>query len=121
MAIHGAWFTDQEKPGIVIEHRDPVTNTVVDFSSGYTFTAQIVRGTSKIVTQTTNMTGAATSPNFTMSEWDAATLTAVAADLATLGVDSYPYEFRPYARANSKDEVPTSMRPLIVQFKVAAV
>ncbi len=121
MAVKGAWFTDQEKPGIPIEYRDPVTDTVVDFSSGYTFTAQIVRGATKVVTQTTNMTGAATSPNFTMSEWDAATLTAIAADLTSLGVTSYNYEFRPYARANSKDEVPTSLEPLIIRFKAAAV
>ena len=121
MAVRGAWFTDQEKPGIPIEYRDPVTNTVVDFSSGYTFSAQIVRGTTKVVTQTTNMTGAATSPNFVMSEWDAATLTAIAADLTALGIDSYNYEFRPYARANSKDEVPTAMEPVIIRFKAAAV
>jgi len=120
MAVHHTWFTDQEKPGIQIEHLDADGTTIVDLSSGYTFTLELVRGNTIVASQTTNMTGAATSPNFTMSEWTSAVLTAVASDLTTLGVSSYNYEARPYFRNSSKDEVPTSMQPLIVQFKVAA-
>ena len=119
MSLIGRYYTDQEKPGLAIEYKDG--STIVDLSSGYTFTAELVRGTTIVASQTTNMTGAATSPNFTMSEWTAAVLTAIAADLVTLGVDSYNYEYRPYARANSKDEVLTSQAdPKFVQFIKAA-
>lgn len=120
MAVHAVVFTDQEKPGIQIEHLDADGTSVVDLSSGYTFTAQVVRGQTIVASITTNMTGAATSPNFTMSEWPAAALTSIAADLTTLGVTSYNYEYRPYARANSKDEVLTALQPMTVQFRAAA-
>ena len=55
MAVHGVWYTDQEKPGIQIEHLDADGTTVVDFSTGYTFTVQIVRGTTIVASQTDNM------------------------------------------------------------------
>ncbi len=119
MSLYYSWFTDQEKPGIQIEHKD--AGVLVDLSSGYTFTAELVRGTTIVASQTTNMTGAATSPNFTMSSWTSAVLTSIAADMVTLGVTVQNYEYRPYLRASGVDEVPTSLRPLTVQFKTAAV
>lgn len=119
MSVIWKGYTDQEKPGIQIEYKD--NGTVVDLSSGYTFTAELVRGTTIVASQTSNMTGAATSPNFTLSEWTSALLALIAADLTAQGLTSYDYEFRPYARANSKDEVLTSQTdPKFVRFTQAA-
>jgi len=118
MTVIGKYYTDQEKPGLQFEYKD--NGTVVDLSSGYTFTVELVRGSTIVTSQTTNLTGAATSPNFAMSEWTSAVLTAIAADLTALGLRSYNYEFRPYARANSKDEVLTSQAPKYVTFTLAA-
>ena len=118
MSVIGRYYTDQEKPGLQFEYKD--NGTVVDLSSGYTFTVELVRGTTIVASQTTNLTGAATSPNLVMSEWTSALLALIAADLTAQGVTTYNYECRPYARANSKDEVLTSQNPKFIEFILAA-
>jgi hypothetical protein len=122
MAVYHAWFTDQELPGIPFEVKDQ-NDAIVDYSSGWSsFTAKLVRGSTLVASQTTGVTGAATSPNITIASWTSATLALIAADLVTLGATSQNYELRVYARrtSDSADEVPTSSRALTVQFKTAA-
>jgi len=124
MATYYKWFTDQEKPGIPFEHKDR-DGTVVDFSTGYTFTAKVCRNVAGVLTavasQTGNITGAASSPNVTLAKWEAATLTAIAADLTALGASSANYEVHMYVKdPGTDDEVITSDSPLSVVFRAAA-
>lgn len=121
MAIYHSWYTDQELPGIPIELQD-TDGTVVDLSSGWTATAARLVDSSNaiVVSQTDNITLAATSPNITINRWSAATLTAVATALGT--TKQATYELRVYVRrsSDSADEVPMSSVPVRVEFKLAA-
>lgn len=121
MTVYHSWYTNQELPGIPLEHVDKDGN-VVDLSSGWTASAKLVVGTTVVVTQTDNITLAATSPNITINKWSSATLTAVASNLSTSGKSQQTFDLQVYLNrtADSADEVPTSSRPLVVQFKPAA-
>jgi cytochrome bd-type quinol oxidase subunit 2 len=60
--------SDAETPSYAVHWKDRDGNTI-DFSSGYTFTVQLVNvstGTTAL-TKTTNITGASTSPNVTVA------------------------------------------------------
>jgi hypothetical protein len=116
-----AYYTNQELPGIPFRWADE-TDDVLDYSAGFTFHADLVRGDSIIASESTNIVGAASSPNVTISKWSSTTLTAIAADLTTLGRRTQSYELRLYARrvADSADDVLKPGAPPIVQFTVAA-
>ena len=120
-AVYHSWYTDQELPGIPLELLDSNGN-VADLSSGWTASAaKLVDSTNTtVVSQTDNMTLAATSPNITINRWSAATLTAVATAMGT--TKAATYELRVYVRrvSDSADEVPMSTVPLRVEFKLAA-
>lgn len=105
---------DQELPAIAVAWSDR-DGTLIDFSTGWTFTAKIALATNPTVvlaTKTTGITGAATSPNVTIdfSTSDFSALTAAAA--GTL------YVVHLYARrtADSKDRVFRPSAP--VQFQL---
>jgi len=120
-AVYHSWYTDQEIPGIPIELLDASGN-VVDLSSGWTATAAKLVDSSNVVvvSQTDNMTLAATSPNIVINRWSATTLSAIATAMGT--TKQVTYELRVYVRrtADSADEVPMSSAPLRVEFKLAA-
>lgn len=61
----------QELPSMAFEWLDGATGAVIDFSSGWTFTASIAAANAPgtvLATITTGITGAATSPNVTI-DW----------------------------------------------------
>jgi len=120
-AVLHSWYTDQELPGIPIELLDS-SGDVADLSSGWTAVAARLVDSSNaiVVSQTDNMTLAATSPNITINRWSAATLSAVATAMGT--TKQVTYELRVYVRrsSDSADEVPMSSAPLRVEFKLAA-
>ena len=122
MAVYHSWFTNQELPGIPFDHRD-ADGALVDLSTGdWTFSGLLVNpATNAIVaTQSSDFTGAATSPNLTLNKWASGTLTAVTTDMGT--TKTKVYELRVYLRrvADSADEVPMSTNPLRIEFKLAA-
>ena len=57
-----AYYQGAEKPDFGIGWLD-ANGTVIDFSSGYTFTFTLSKDGTIVYTQTTGITGAATSPN----------------------------------------------------------
>jgi len=120
-AVLHSWYTDQELPGIPIELLDS-SGDVADLSSGWTAVAARLVDSSNaiVVSQTDNMTLAATSPNITINRWSATTLSAVATAMGT--TKQVTYELRVYVRrsSDSADEVPMSSAPLRVEFKLAA-
>lgn len=106
MASGYAYRTGQALPamGLVWSNAD---GTLIDFSSGWTFSVKIADATTPtttIVTKTTGITGAATSPNITIN-WtssDFNTLTASTSGVryvvnvsATRNADSLRRDFRP--------------------------
>ena len=119
--VFHSWYTDQELPGIPLELFD-INGDVVDLSSGWTvIAAKIVDSTNTtVVSQTDNMSLAATSPNITINRWSTATLTAIATAMGTK--KAVTYELRVYVRrqSDSANEVPMSTTPLRVEFKLAA-
>ena len=77
-----AYRKDQELPALTVAWSDANGN-LIDFSSGYTFTVKIALASAPsavLVSKTTGITGAATSPNITVdwSTTDWSTLTAAA-------------------------------------------
>jgi hypothetical protein len=115
------YYTDQELPGIPFEWLD-YDGSIIDFSSGWSFTVKLIRGNTVVASQTTSITGAATSPNITLAGWTSATLTLMAADLTSLGRTSNDYKLLLYARrsADSADDVLRPAAPPVVTFKTAA-
>lgn len=125
MSVIHSWFTNQELPGFRLSLT--LDGTRVDLSSGYTGTVEIVRAnsTTLVVTESTNISlvdGVGESYNFAMTQWSAATLSAIATDLTTQGVTSARYELRPKARvtSGSADEYLTSHSPIYGTFKTPA-
>lgn len=120
-AVYHSWYTDQELPGIPLELLD-TNGDVVDLSSGWSATAAKLVDSSNavVVSQTDNMTLAATSPNITITRWSATTLSTIATAMGT--TKQVTYELRVYIRrtSDSADEVPMSTAPLRVEFKLAA-
>jgi hypothetical protein len=132
MSVLHTWFTDQESPGFPMALYG-IDGTLIDLSSGFTATVQLVRPSitgalapTIIVTQSANLTlydGVGEDYNLTVDQWAAGTLTAVATDLGTtLTRSGFTYEVRPYIRrtSGSLDEVPTSHDKLFVRFELAA-
>jgi hypothetical protein len=133
MSVYHTWLTDQESPGIPFALYASGTTTLLDLSTGYTVTVQLVRPSIVgalapflVVTQTASLTlydGVGEDYNLTIDQWASATLTAISTDLTTtLGKSGATYEVRPYVRrtTGSLDEVPTSHEPLFVRFELAA-
>lgn len=60
------YLTSQEYPSIRLVWKDG-TGTVIDFSSGYTWTVILAQESEAVLTKTTGVTGAATSPNVTIN------------------------------------------------------
>jgi hypothetical protein len=132
MSVLHTWFTDQESPGFPMALYG-IDGTLIDLSSGFTATVQLVRPSitgalapTIVVTQSTSLTlydGVGEDYNMTVDQWAAATLTAVTTDLGTtLTKSGFTYEVRPYVRrtSGSLDEVPTSHDKLYVRFELAA-
>lgn len=104
------YYGDQERPAIALEWLDG-NGSVIDFHTGYTFSAKLVSATNTIVaTEVAGVAGAATSPNVTV------TWTDVDLSLLTPGV----YELRVYARSGGKDNVFAPDSPPSVRVKAAA-
>ena len=133
MTVYHTWFTDQESPGVPIALYASGTTTLLDLSTGYSATVQLVRPSITgalapflVVTQSASLTlydGVGEDYNLTIDQWASATLTAVSTDLSTtLGKAGFTYEVRPYIRrtTGSLDEVPTSHDKLYVRFELAA-
>lgn len=118
------YYTDQELPEITFEWTNN-DGTVVDFSSGWTFTAKLVRvSTNALVTsQSSDIVGDDILPNVTLQKWASATLTAIAADLTAHSRTSDAYELRLYARrtADSADDVLKPGAGPQILFKAPAV
>lgn len=97
------YYSDQELPALAVEWRDR-DDTVIDFSSGWTFTAKVCATATPntvALSKTTGITGASTSPNVTI---DFATTDFSGLTASTAGTR---YVVRLYARrtADSKDRV----------------
>lgn len=107
-----AYRGDQELPSIQINWLDG-TGATIDFSTGWTFTAKVVAATAPttvLLTKTTGITGAASSPNVTI-DWATTDFAGLAkSDSGTR------YLIWLYARraADSKDRVfdPSGASPL---------
>lgn len=94
---------NQELPAMAFEWRDS-SNTLIDYSTGYTFTAKIAPQTTPTVTTLTKssgITGLATAPNVAIA-WSTADLTALTAGvtyvvwlIATRTADSLHRVFSP--------------------------
>lgn len=91
-----SFYRDQELPDIPLEWNDD-DGQLIDFSTGWTFTGQIGRDGQIFVNLTSGITGAATSPNVTVS---------LAAGVFA-GVPAGIYQLIVYARRTSdgKDDV----------------
>ena len=114
-----AYRTDQELPAIPLRWTD-ADNVLIDYSTGWTFTAKIANAntpTTIAATKTTGITGAATSPNVTIdwSTTDFAALTAT--DNGTI------YVVHVYARrtSDSKDRVFSPSKPIMFTLLTAPV
>ncbi len=102
------YFSDQENPAIQLEWLDG-NGAVINFSSGYTFSAKLVDHTNAIAYTTTSVTGAATTPNITIT-WLAGAFT---------GLEGR-YELHVYATTGGKDNVFSPGNPPIVLIKTPA-
>lgn len=98
-----AWAMEvgQELPALPLEWLDK-DGSVIDFSSGWTFTVKLSTQTAPtvaVLTKTSGITSAATSPNVTI-DW-------TTSELASLTAGGTVYELRVIARrtADSKDRV----------------
>lgn len=95
---------DQELPSTTFDWYDR-TGALVDFSSGYTLSAQIITGANAVaLNKTSGVTGAATSPNVTI-DWATTDLTNLSGE----------YELRVVARrtSDSKDRMMRRQRLVI--------
>ena len=70
--------------------------TIIDFSSGWTFTVKVGTGTTASFTKSTNITGASTAPNVTIA-W------ATSSELSTLTAGNYRIELVARRTSDSKD------------------
>lgn len=100
------YMADQELPAIPVEWRDK-DGALIDFSSGWTFTAKVCAAntpTTIALTKTTGITGAATSPNV-LIDW-------TTSDFASLTPG--PQVVHLYARrtSDSKDRVFRPAKPI---------
>ena len=98
-----------ELPDLALTWKD-TDGTVIDFSSGWTFTVTVTgRGdTVAVFTKTTGITGAAGDPNVTIA-W------AVAGEISVLAVGAYDLQLRARRTADSKDrDYPGGIRLNIV-------
>lgn len=62
------YVADSENPGTDIVWKDS-TGTLIDFSTGFTFTVKLSQDGTTVVTKTTGITGSATIPNIRIA-WD---------------------------------------------------
>lgn len=107
-----AYRADQELPSIPLVWKDGNGN-LIDYSSGWTFSAKVCAAsapTTTLLTKSSGITGAATSPNVTIS-WSTSDFTGLTA--STQGTAYYVYV---YARqtATSKDDVFNPASPLTI-------
>lgn len=73
--------------------------TLIDFSSGYTFTVKVgVRGSAALFTKTTGITGAATAPNVTVA-W------ATSGELNALSTGQYALQVTARQTSSGKDRI----------------
>jgi hypothetical protein len=86
------------------------TGAVIDFSSGYTFSAKVCAAstTAVLLTKSSGITGAATSPNLTI-DWVAADFSGLTASATGTAYDVFVYARR---TADSKDRVFNPAKPL---------
>lgn len=97
------YVKNQELPAMSFEWRDN-TNTLVDYSTGYTLTVKVAAQTTPtvtVLTKSTGITGAATAPNVAVN-WSTADLAALTAGttyviwlIATRTADSLHRVFSP--------------------------
>lgn len=107
---------DQELPGLAVEWYDGVTGALVDFSTGYTFTAKVCARSAPavvLVSKTTGITGAATAPNLVV-DWSTS-------DFSTLDANPTDYVVHLYARrtADTKDRVFRPGNPIVFKLHPA--
>lgn len=102
MSIHRTMAVGQELPSWPIYWRERTTETaapsLIDFSSGWTFTLRIAKQsapTVAVATKTTGITGASTGPNVTI-DW-------ATTDTATLDPGAYLVTLVARRAADSKD------------------
>lgn len=75
---HVTYLAGCELPDTALTWYDSSDN-LIDFSAGYTFTAKVgTPGSTALITKTTGITGAATSPNVTIA-WSTAELASLTA------------------------------------------
>lgn len=95
-----AYRADQELPAMTFTWQDSA-GAVIDFSSGWTFTAKVCAvntPTTVVLTKTTGITGSASAPNVTI-DWDGDELAALPAN--NKGAVYFVYL---YARRTSDDK-----------------
>lgn len=100
---------DQELPAIPVAWYDG-DNTLIDFSTGWTFTVKLAlqeTPTTVVLSKTTGITGAATSPNVTI-DWSTSDFTGLT---AAAGGTTYVWHLVARRTSDSKDRVFRPGRP----------
>jgi hypothetical protein len=119
------YYANKELPGQPFTLYDTDHVTVVPLASGGAWTGkvEIIRVSNQhlVVTQTTFITLADTVPNFTRTSWDAATLTAIVADMGTDTTVDYIEHPVIVRVADGKDEGIGSDDPVVHTFKAVPV
>jgi hypothetical protein len=100
--------SDQELPTMRLAWKDG-NETIIDYSSGFTATVKVASAaapTTTLLTKTSGITLAATSPNYSI-EWTAADFTTLGGALGTLPDAGIVCVVHAYVRrsADSKDDV----------------
>lgn len=96
--MNASYIQGAELPDLTIAWRDSAGN-LIDFSSGYTFVLKLgTPGAAAVLTKSTGITGAATSPNVTIA-W------AAAAELNTLAPAHYQAHLVATRTSDSKQRV----------------
>lgn len=107
-----AYRQDQELPAMAIEWLDS-NGDVIDFSTGWTFTAKVATKTipgTALITKTTGITGAATSPNVVI-DWSTTDWSALA---PATGGTVHVVHLTARRTSDSKDRVFRPERPIDV-------
>jgi len=106
MAAYLEYIQGSDLPDAAITWRDR-NNAIIDFSTGHTFSLKVgTPGSAALLTKSTGITGAATSPNVTIA-W------ATSGELNTLTTGVYSGQLKATRNSDSKDRyLPVDIRIL---------
>lgn len=115
------YYCDETDPGQPFNVYAADGTTVAQLvAEGWTPTVRVIRSSSPdklVATQSTNITLANTLPNLTRTQWSAATLAAIVADMATLGETIVEYYEHPQLTNGARKEGVLTGNPVRHTFK----